>query len=189
VEVRKPPRRLVGVPMPCAARRSSLEHALHRRPPLCDVRRRRRMSVVVDPLFEFAASSSTPRDNSWLDSCTGARDRVRRRGAVVRRRAPPLYAATSAAARARTSPESLDRKLTAQIDPSRGVKPEAYRSTAGSRSSFAKETLGSLVFAAAVHSVQTPLDLGPFPCGLNPSFPGFCTRSPTLVFLHHSPEF
>jgi hypothetical protein len=55
--------------------------------------------------------------------------------------------------------------------------------------SFAKGTLGSLVFAGAVHSVQNPLDLGPSPCGLNPSFLGFCTQSPTLVFLHHSPEF
>jgi hypothetical protein len=68
VEVRKPPRRLVGVSMPCAARRSSPEHALRRRPPLGDVCRRRRLSVVVDPLFEFSASSSTPRDNSWLNS-------------------------------------------------------------------------------------------------------------------------
>jgi hypothetical protein len=89
VEVRKLPRRLVGVPMSCVARRSSPEHTLCRRPPLCDVRRRRRLSVVVDPLFEFGASSSTPRDNSWLDSCMGARDRVRSRAAAVRRRAPP----------------------------------------------------------------------------------------------------
>jgi hypothetical protein len=75
VEVRKPHGLLVDVPVPSAARRSSLESQARRRPPLRVAHCRRRPSAHVDTLVEFAVSSSTSRTKSRLDSCPGAPDR------------------------------------------------------------------------------------------------------------------
>jgi hypothetical protein len=61
VEVRRPAVPLVDVPLPRPAGKSSSGLALRRRPPLCVVRRRRRLSFKVDAMVEFAASSSASR--------------------------------------------------------------------------------------------------------------------------------
>jgi hypothetical protein len=67
---------ICGRPAPCASRRSSPESHPRRRPPQRDVRRRRPLSVLLDPLFGFVASSYTSRGQSRLVSCTGVLDRL-----------------------------------------------------------------------------------------------------------------
>jgi hypothetical protein len=67
---------ICGRPVPCASRRSSPESHPRRRPPQRDVRRRRPLSILLDPLFGFAASSYKSRGKSRLVSCMGVLDRL-----------------------------------------------------------------------------------------------------------------
>jgi hypothetical protein len=75
VEVRRPAVPLVDIPLPRTAGKSSPESQPRRRPPQRDAHRRRRLSVLVDPLVEFAASSSSSGDKSCAKPRLGARDR------------------------------------------------------------------------------------------------------------------
>jgi hypothetical protein len=134
---------ICGRPMPCASLRSSLESHPRRRPPQRDVRCHCPLSVLLDPLFGFAASSYKSRGKSRLVSCTGVLDRL----APAR---PPSSAAVSGESAAglpftgvpgRPSPDLWSRShLAAGSTGSIPVNRQQPRV-------FAKETLAFLSFA------------------------------------------
>jgi hypothetical protein len=142
--VRKLKVALVFVLLIHIAANSSPEQVLRHLPPYWAVRRRRRCTNrYTNPLDLFACSSASsrarPRRKPWLD--------VRSR--ATRTRCHRSQACSPPPSCHKRCPPFISRSV-AQIDSCRSQ----YRSTTGSRACFAKETLGSFVFAAAVQSVQ-----------------------------------